>query len=153
MLQLKTILHPTDLSEDSRYALDLACVLARDQKARLILLHILPRLPVGAGTGGVSALREEHTSADLKAYREEMAGQLEKIRKGLPLERVEVLIKEGEAARVIAVTAEETPCDLIVMGTHGRSGKDEMMMGSVAAQVARRPPCPVVTIAAPRKRY
>lgn len=57
-------------------------------------------------------------------------------------------MKEGEVASVIVRTAEETPCDLIVMGTRGKSRMYQVMMGSVAAEVARKASCPVVTVRA-----
>ena len=53
---------------------------------------------------------------------------------------MEPLLKEGDVAGVITRTAEETPCDLIVMGTHGKSRMHQVMMGSVAAEVTRKAP-------------
>jgi nucleotide-binding universal stress UspA family protein len=148
MIGLKTILHPTDFSEHSRYALELACALARDQAARVLLLHVVPH-PAQVTDADVPALKSQHTEEDLKAYREEMARLLAKVRGNAPCTQVETLLKEGNVADVISRTAEETPCDLIVMGTHGRSRMYQLMMGSVAADVTRNAPCPVVTVKAP----
>jgi nucleotide-binding universal stress UspA family protein len=148
MIALKTILHPTDFSEPSRYALELACALARDQAARVILLHVLPR-PASVTGGDVPALKSQHAEEDLKAYREEMAGLLGKAREKAPYAQVEPQLKEGPVADVITRTAAETPCDLILMGTHGRSRMYQQMMGSVAAAVTRNAPCPVVTVKVP----
>jgi nucleotide-binding universal stress UspA family protein len=150
MIALKTILHPTDFSEDSRYALEVACALARDQAARVILLHVLPR-PAAVTSGDVPALKLQHTEEDLKAYREEMGGLLAKVRDKAPCAQVEPLLKEGDVASVITGTAEETPCDLIVMGIHGKSRMTQLMMGSVAAEVTRKARCPVLTVKIPAK--
>jgi nucleotide-binding universal stress UspA family protein len=149
MIRLKTILHPTDYSESSRYALEVACALARDQAARMILLHVVPRpAPIGRDSN-VPPFKEAHTEEDLQAYRQEMLGRLERLRGEAPYTQVEVLLKEGDVAGDIARTAEATPCDLIVMGSHGRSPRDQPMMGSVAAEVTRKAPCPVITVRIP----
>jgi nucleotide-binding universal stress UspA family protein len=149
MIGLKTILHPTDFSESSRYALELACALARDQAARVILLHVLPHpAPIGTDSN-VPAYKDAHAAEDLQAYREEMARLLAKVREQAPCAQVETQLKEGPVADVITRTAAEAPCDLIVMGTHGRSRMHQLMMGSVAAAVTRNPTCPVVTVKVP----
>ena len=148
MIHLKTILHPTDFSEDSRYALEVACALARDQAARVILLHVLP---APAGPGEAPTVRALHAEEDLRAYREEMARELEKVRAAAPPAKVEPVLKEGEVAAVIARTAAETPCDLIVIGTRGRNGGPAGQMGGVARAVSRAATCPVVTVRAPVK--
>ncbi len=70
-----------------------------------------------------------------------------------PTVTIEHRLLEGEAATVIAETAAETAADLVVMGTHGRSGLTRLIMGSVTEEVLRVAPCPVLTIrgAAPVK--
>ncbi|HXG09805.1 MAG TPA: universal stress protein [Gemmataceae bacterium] len=149
MIHLKTILHPTDFSQASGYALEMACALARDQAARVILLHVVPRpVPIGRDPL-VPAFKEAHTVEDLETYRQEVKARLERLRGEAPYARVEVLLKEGDVAGVIARTAEETASDLIVMGSHGRSRMYQLMMGSVAAEVTRHAPCPVVTVRVP----
>jgi hypothetical protein len=61
---------------------------------------------------------------------------------------VEYRLVEGEPVREILRAARETACDLIVTGTHGRSGLDRLLMGSVAEQLLRKAPCPVLTVKA-----
>jgi len=56
---------------------------------------------------------------------------------------------EGDVAGVIIHTAEETPCDLIVIGSHGKSRMTQLMIGSVAAEVTRKARCPVLTVTIP----
>jgi nucleotide-binding universal stress UspA family protein len=65
-----------------------------------------------------------------------------------PRVTIEHRLLEGSAATVITETASETGADMIVMGTHGRTGLSRLMMGSVAEEVLRRAPCPVLTIRA-----
>jgi nucleotide-binding universal stress UspA family protein len=142
MLAIRTILHPTDFSESSAYAFDLACSLARDYGARLVLVHIreVPILPYGNdfGTLPVQAFEPE-------ALEKELAG-LEPTCPGLTVERKVI---QGDAGKEIVALAKETKCDLIVMGTHGRTGLGRLLMGSVAEQIVRRAPCPVLTVKMP----
>lgn len=149
MIHVKTILHPTDFSEDSRYALDLACALARDQAARVILLHVLPRPILIGRDSQVPAYKEMHAAEDREACRQEVEGRLQELRQELPRQQVETLLREGDVGGVILRTAAEIPCELIVMGTHGRSPEYQLMMGSVALEVTQNAPCPVVTVKAP----
>lgn len=144
MTAIKTILYPTDFSECSRAAYPMACSLARDQDARLIVLHVVPaREPMPFG-----AMKLEPTEAlesDLKSYHDEMQKRLERLEVPDPCIRIERRLREGDAAPIILREANEVACDLIVMGTHGRSGAFRQLMGSVADQVSRRAPCAVLT--------
>ena len=58
-------------------------------------------------------------------------------------------VHEGDPATQIVRVAQETRCDLIVLGTHGRTGLGRLLMGSVAEQVLRKAPCPVLTVKTP----
>jgi nucleotide-binding universal stress UspA family protein len=150
MKPIKTILHPTDLSDGSQQALKLAGFLARDQKAQLIILHVVPRLTPVTGPGDVAALsRAEKYQQDLKSYQDEMNLRLAKLTAPDPKVPVIRLLKEGEVTSTILRTAHETPCDLIVMGSHGQGAQFTRPMGSVAQEVSRKAPCPVVTVTLP----
>jgi nucleotide-binding universal stress UspA family protein len=129
----QTILHPTDFSERSGYAFQLACSLARDRGARLIVLHVMP----------VPLVQEK------RFYQEEMSAELNRLRAPDSQIQVEHRLEEGDPATQILRIAQETGCDLVVMGTHGRTGLDRLMMGSVAEEVVRRASCPVLTVKAP----
>jgi nucleotide-binding universal stress UspA family protein len=133
VLPIQTILHPTDFSGHSGYAFPLACSLARERGARLIVVHVMPVLLV----------------EEKRFYREEMAGKLNRL--GAPdcRFRVEHRLEEGDAATQILRVAQDTACDLIVMGTHGNTGLGRFLMGSVAEQVLRGAACPVLTVRAP----
>src|SRR5437763_14229676 len=120
MLVIHTILHPTDFSDRSDYALRLACALARDYGAHLILLHVAP-LPVAVY--GEAALIPEP-----KAYQESVKRQLDQLQvpdASVPVDRQ---FEEGDAATEIIRLARETNADLIVMCTHGRTGLSGLLM-------------------------
>jgi nucleotide-binding universal stress UspA family protein len=140
MLPIRTILHPTDFSAGSEHAFYLACSLARTHGGRLIVVHVVPP-PVAHGE--IVARRQ------YPDYYEQLKGELNRLE---PLDRsihVERRLEDGDPATVILRIARETPCDLIVMGTQGRTGLARVLMGSVAEQVVRRAPCPVLTIRTP----
>lgn len=137
MLPLGTILHPTDFSEHSEFAFRLACALARDYNARLILLHVTPPPMVVYGGGAVPP-DPWPSSAEAKAKLRELEGHAHHV-------RVESQVMEGDPVDMILRAAEETHSDVIVMGTHGRTALARLLLGSVAELVLRKAPCPVLT--------
>jgi nucleotide-binding universal stress UspA family protein len=141
MLAIKTILHPTDFSERAAFAFRLACSLARDYGAQLVVLHVAEPPMAFAGEGVLML----PTAVDMQQLRE----RLQQLRSLDPKIQVDHLLVEGVAATEILRVAEETKCDVIVIGTHGRTGLGRLLMGSVAEQVVRRAPCPVVTAKTP----
>jgi nucleotide-binding universal stress UspA family protein len=146
MLAIQTILHPTDFSERSEYAFRLACSLARDHDAKLVLAHIVPT-PQMVAYGEMPLLAPQQAEGFMDSLNErirEMRGK----ETGIVFE--EQLI-EGEPATEIVRLARELPADLVVMGTHGRTGLGRLLMGSVAEQVMRKAPCPVLTVKAPAR--
>jgi nucleotide-binding universal stress UspA family protein len=141
MLAVQTILHPTDFSERSNSAFQLACALARDYGARLVLLHVVePPLAV-SGDGLVIV--------PVTVNEEPIRKQLEELRPQDHSIPVEHHLAVGDAAVEILREATEAKPDLIVMGTHGRSGLGRLMMGSVAEHVVRKADCPVLTVKTP----
>ncbi len=144
MLHLNTILHPTDFSNHSEYAFRLACSLARAHEARLIVLHVVVTLgpelvPYGEA---VSQLQPE-------GYRHRLLDDLRRIQSPDPTVALDRRLVEGDPPEEILRIAKESSCDLIVLGTHGRTGLERLLMGSVAEQVVRNAPCPVLTAKAP----
>ena len=143
MLELKAILHPTDFSERSGYAFRLACSLARDHGARLVVLHVVPTLgpefiPLGEG--------ESHVQPE--AFQQRLLNDLHAVRPATDIPVVHHLA-EGDPVDEILRFAEQDGCDMIVLGTHGHTGLKRLLMGSVAEQVVRRAACPVLTVKAP----
>jgi nucleotide-binding universal stress UspA family protein len=141
MLPIRTVLHPTDFSDSSGHAFRVACSLARDYGARLVAVHVAPP-PVIAYGDGVFPGRAV-------VYEEEARDKLDKLQAPDPKVHVEPRLVEGDAAGEILRAAEETQCDVIVMGTHGRTGLGRLLMGSVAEQVLRKAPCLVLTVRTP----
>jgi nucleotide-binding universal stress UspA family protein len=141
MLAIKMILHPTDFSERSDFAFRLACSLARDYGARLIVLHVAEP-PKAVGGEGLWVIPPP---LDLDPLRE----QLRQLQPRDPKIQVERRLLEGHAATEILRVAEDVKCDLIVMGTHGRTGLGRLLMGSMAEQVVRKASCPVLTLKTP----
>lgn len=140
---IQRILLPTDLSEFSSLALRHALPLARKFKARLKVVYVIPRLaPVGeeiflAASWAAPAEAWKRAEDDVQTF---MASAREA--------RIdyEMEIREGDPWREILAAAEEMPADLVVMGTHGRSGPEKFVLGSVSEKLVRRLPCPVMTV-------
>jgi nucleotide-binding universal stress UspA family protein len=141
MLPIHTILHPTDFSERSALALPVACALARDYGARLVVLHVAAPPPVAYSEG-------VFIPPDNLAIIEEAKRHLDQVPVGDGI-AVERRFEEGDPVEGILRVAELSRADLIVMGTHGRTGLSRLFMGSVAEQVLRKAPCPVLTLKAP----
>src|SRR5262249_2850135 len=131
MLPIHTILHPTDFSPRSTYAFHLAFALARDYGAKLIVTYVHIPPPIIAGDVGVPP-------PDPAGTDEELTVQLNRIQAPDPQVTVERMLLRGAPAEEIVRLAAEPQCDLIVMGTHGRTGLGRLLMGSVAELVLRR---------------
>ena len=131
MMAVKRMLVPTDFSETSEAALKYALEMARSFGAQLYLLHV-------PGTTG------EHFEADFPIGRFETSGRLnaDEIKQLHP----EYAVRIGAPAEEIVRYAVARDVDMIIMGTHGRSGLAHMVMGSVAEQVLRTAPCPVLLV-------
>jgi nucleotide-binding universal stress UspA family protein len=140
MLPFHHILFPTDFSERSEYAFRLACLMARDCNARLTIVHVVPP-PMAAYVGGVM-------TPELPRYDDEWA-KLHRMRLPDPRVSIEHLLAEGDTAAMILHVARERKCDAIVMGSHGRTGLSRVLLGSVAEEVTRKAPCPVVIVKTP----
>jgi nucleotide-binding universal stress UspA family protein len=141
MFQIRTILHPTDFSDCSEYARQVARSLSRDYGARLVVVHVAPSEIVHAGLIG--------GPVESKPLLEGMEAQLRDVF-GEDLDTdAEVHVKEGDPASAILQMADEVHADLIVMGTNGRSGLGRLLLGSVAEAVMHRARCPVLTVRCP----
>ena len=138
MLPIHTILHPTDFSARSKSAFDLACALARDYDARLVVVHVKPPRMMG---GEVYALITTPEEVD-----RELRGELDKLQPHDDSTQIERVLKEGDAGTEILRMAKEISSDVIVMGTRGRTGLSRLLMGSVAEAVSRKAHCPVLKV-------
>jgi nucleotide-binding universal stress UspA family protein len=139
MKMIRSILYATDFSAQSEAAFAIAVALARDYGARLIMAHVMPTPTVAYTTGNIALIEPEGTAADVRARLEQLVPKDSRI-------AVEYLVKEGDPATELLDMVRKSGCDLIVIGTHGRSGISRLLAGSVAEQVLRHASCPVLTV-------
>jgi nucleotide-binding universal stress UspA family protein len=147
MIEIQRILCPIDFSDFSRHALDHAVAIAKWYESTISLLHVCTAVPVAAyapGNGVLpsAALTPEDRAAllaSLKRFAEGEAGA------NLP---IEFDIAEGSTVPEILGKVEALSADLLVMGTHGRSGFERLVLGSVTEKVLRKSACPVLTVPA-----
>lgn len=139
MKRFRTILHPTDFSPGSAAAFEYACDLARQYDARLIAMFALgPVVPIGS-EGAI-------VSSDLDELRTLAHKELNAIQPPDSSIRFERVFREGPSTVEILNAANEFSADVIVMGTHGRTGFRRLVLGSVAEEVLRKAPCPVLLV-------
>jgi len=142
MLAIKSILFPTDFSERAEYGFHLACALARDYGARMLIAHV--NMPPAVLYGEMGALPLE--PADMEEAVRDKLLEVRPTDASIPYDHFFMV---GEPAEEIVRLANEEHVDLIVMGTHGRRGLGRLVMGSVAERVVRLANCPVVTVKSP----
>ncbi len=144
MINLKRILMPTDFSDASAVAVDYACVLAERFDCELYLLHVLRDLVAEIPEPGLAFPLPEQF---MQRMREEAESQLSSMRASMSTAAARYHeIRQGTPFVEIIRYARSREIDLIVMGTHGRSGLRHALLGSVAERVVRKAPCPVLTI-------
>ena len=137
------VLVPIDFSATADRALEYAIALGQQLQARLTLLHVLDLTPVTMDemAPGMTATYLDDLETDaqhlLQASRERVQ------RAGL---QAESLLVQGTPTQTIVDTAGEQGVDLIIMGTHGRTGLAHVFLGSVAEHVVRQGPCPVLVV-------
>lgn len=139
---LKGVLAATDFSAPSDRALDYARAIAARSGASLHLLHVIQDT-VDTGRFGTEVFVPDSPEVRDARIREATERLSQQARSAEPYASIDVV--EGAAAPTIASYAAQHGLDLIVMGTHGRSGIAHMVMGSVAEQVVRTAPCPVLS--------
>jgi len=144
-INVNKILYPTDFSDPSAYALNYAAEMAKLFDAELELLHVmldesqlvsfyLPQITVqnlakDMEDGATAKLQEFITNA--------------KVLEGV---RYKYTMAKGIADEEIVRVAQESGTDLIVIGTHGRTGFEHVLFGSTAEKVVRKAPCPVLSV-------
>ncbi len=143
-MEIKSILFPTDFSEGSLYALPYAVDMAKTHSAKLYMIHILYDIASASG------LSVPHTSLD-QMYKELEASAKKELQnfgwqKREELKDVEFTVVRGLPYDEILKFAKEKSVDLIVIGTHGKTGIDRVIFGSTAQRVVRHAQCPVLTV-------
>ena len=148
MIDLHRILCPVDFSEPSLRALRHAVAFADWYESGLTALYVNPTLPIegGAdvGTFAVGSTATAVMEARTIAVAQDLRGFVKRAAGDRPVD-VEVEAEPG-IAEVIVARASSLPADLIVMGTHGRTGIKRLLLGSVAERVLRTAPCPVMVV-------
>ena len=145
MIEIKRILVPIDFSDHSRHALDHAVAMARWYDSTITLLHVYSTVPVAAYAPGttmhpsvaMTPMDRDALLALMRRFAEDEAGADRPI---------QCETCEGAAAAETLARAKALPADLIVMGTHGRSGFERLLLGSVTEKVLRKASCPVLSV-------
>jgi nucleotide-binding universal stress UspA family protein len=153
MGDIKRILFATDFSDNSRYALTFAISFAQKYDAMLYVLHVIqqPSYPLGMYAEISFDAMDKFSQSISEAVQKEMQTLKEKDLKGCS--KCECLIVHGTPFLEILRTAKEKNVELIVVGTHGRTGLDHVLFGSTAEKVVRRAPCPVLSVRLPGKEF
>jgi len=145
MIEIRRILCPTDFSETSRHALNHAAALARWYKASITLLYAHSPTVIAAYAPGVPLLPGAVLTAQDREATVQNLHDLAKEEVGDGV-RIDCQFRDGDATTEILQAADALSADLLVLGTHGRSGIERLAMGSVAEKVLRRASCPVMTV-------
>ncbi|HAV32053.1 MAG: universal stress protein [Planctomyces sp.] len=145
MIRLNRILVPTDFSEFSRPALTYACAMAERFAARLYVLHVVPDPAMLVPEAAVFSVESMQSQSD------KLVADAQKLLQEMPAgwqgsQPVIRDVRVGAAFLEIIDYAKVQEIDLIVIGTHGRSGLSHILMGSVAERVVRAAPCPVLSV-------
>jgi len=145
---LKRVLVPVDFSEMSRKALLYAVSFAEQFDAEIVLLHVVEPLPappevVYLETGAIYTEVRKGAEKQLSVWRNAAAAAAS----------VTTKIRTGVAYREIVEAAKDAKADLIVLGTHGRTGLAHLFMGSTAERVVREATCPVLVVRSPEREF
>lgn len=142
---IRRILHPSDFSTASSAAFKKAVEMAKADRGQLMLVHVVsPIVPV-AGEGYVSPKMYEDIAASSRAWAQKQLDKLAAKAKQAGV-RAKGFVLEGAAHEQIVRFAKSKRADLIVLGTHGRSGLAKLFLGSVAGRVVGSATCPVLTV-------
>ena len=139
----KKILCPVDFSEFTDEILGYALDIAKKYNAELHLLHIIPNL--NYFTPYESFFTPENLVVVEKNMEAEVTKDFDELMKKIPIPAKKI-IKNGTAFVEIINYVRNESIDLVVMGTHGRTGLEHILIGSVAERVVRKAPCPVLTV-------
>jgi nucleotide-binding universal stress UspA family protein len=148
--EYKKVLFCTDFSENADYAFNFACGIARRDKGLLYILHVIPLNPylMYSYMSPENAAKIDRNTAEYldDNYTEHY---VKKMKDG---DRFEIVTKSGREDDEILAFARQKHVDIIVMGTHGRTGIEHVFFGSVAEKVLRHSPFPILVIPCGKKR-
>ena len=142
-MDINRILCPTDFSKTAQKGLEYAVSLASFHDAEIVLLHVVNQLH-GFDNFQIVALTPQEIAEGMEKRAYETLGNLADQVEGSV--RIEKAVRHGKASVEIAKAADEIGADLVVMGSHGRSGLSHVLIGSVAEAVVRHVTCPVLIV-------
>ncbi len=169
-VEVKKILYATDLSENARYAFAYAVSLADLYKASVTMIHVLPEVPALLDQSVIGYISEDRwkeiKSQQVDEAKETLIGKrrdhlaikealhqfsedVKQQQAGDGFTTDDIIVQRGNPVEEIIKSAEEIKCDLIVMGTHGQSTLEDVMLGSTARRVIRRSKVPVLVVRLP----
>ena len=169
-VEVKKILYATDLSENARYAFAYAVSLADLYNAGITMIHVLPEVQAMLDQTVIGYISEESwqkiKSEQMDEAKEALIGKkrdhlaikealhqfsedIKQQQKGAGFTTDDVIVQRGNPVEEIIKSAEESNCDLIVMGTHGQGTLEDVMLGSTARRVIRRAKVPVLVVRLP----
>ncbi|HHT9111008.1 MAG TPA: universal stress protein [Candidatus Brocadiaceae bacterium] len=150
MINIKNVLCPVDYSVYSEKALHYAIEFAEKYQAKLYLMHVLDIRVYDINDPDLYNVNivdketiEKLRARLLKCVSEETKGKIP----------VEAIVIQGVPFTEIITAARDYKIDMIVIGTHGRTGLSHAIMGSVAEKVVRKSPCPVLTVRHPEHEF
>ncbi|MBM3289336.1 MAG: universal stress protein [Candidatus Hydrogenedentes bacterium] len=155
MFRSSNILVPTDFSTYANYALKYAVAMAKQFGATLHFAHVLDRAALAGVRGNEMWLGESESHAVIESMREHAASRMAHLKQiaddeGIASEEHVVL---GGPTQEILRLAESTNSTLIVLATHGRSGFEHLVFGSVAEKIVRQSPVPVLSVKHPEHEF
>ena len=147
MIAIRRILCPVDFSRFSRHALEQAVSLARETGAEVSVLHVYVFAPVALPVSAGGSIPLEPMRLDVPA-RAAMQAELREFVNDIDTEGITLTttLFEGDAVGRILDRATDWNADLLVMGTHGRTGFERLLLGSVTEKILRKSTCPVLTV-------
>lgn len=149
MINLKRILVPTDFSEHAGNAVRYGCEFAARFEAELHLLHVIEMIPVMYHEGIVFSPDSE------VQLREHAEATLETVPGDDWTDRLSIVRSTVQGHPLVEIIryAKASETDLLIIGTHGRTGLAHMLLGSNAEKIVRKAPCPVMTVHCPEHEF
>ena len=145
MKRLRRILHATDFSSASKRAFDMAVEFAKQNKAELLLVHVLvPHVAYSADNYADAEIYIELERSARRQAQSSIKALVDKLKRAKV--KATALLLKGTAHGQIVRAAKNRRADMIVIGTHGRTGISKLLMGSVAGRVIAEASCPVLTV-------
>ncbi len=138
-VQLRSILFPTDFSSAANAALPYAAEIAQRYGAKLYTLHVVPSDTYVITAPETRPILAKRALREAKQKVHELLSHLEGV-------ETDVLVRSGDIWTAVEDVIEKFKIDLVVLGTHGRTGWGKVFLGSVAETIFRKAPCPVITV-------